>query len=167
MAASTAVVVLKTLHVLVASTWVGGTAVMNLVVFPQLRKASPAARGEVLGRLGKAGVRFGNVVGGLTILTGAALAYAMTGSFRLEGAWGRLVAVALLLALAVLYLLDFAIRPSLKMIEVLAKDVRPNEPLPLRLVFLQKRVAVTGAMGLTLLVLALVVMVAANLTAAP
>jgi len=149
----------KVLHVLIAATWLGTGIAMNLVVLPQIRKAGPAILRDLMPKLGEASLRFGNILGGLTFLTGLLLAYLQDGNLRFEGARGRMLVIVLAFNLTALFLLNYAIRPSMRAIAKISAGVRPGEAPPMQLVFFQKRIAINGMLILVLVVLAAAIMV--------
>jgi hypothetical protein len=157
----------KFLHVMLAASWLGLVAVHAVLVAPLLHASTPSTRREFAGRFMPVAIRWGNILGGFTLLTGLAVAYLATGSLRLGGTWGRLIAVALLLNLAVLYLLNIAVRRSWRAIRAGTEREPPELPPPARIAFLEKRVAVNIWLMLGLLAAAAFAMVLANVTGRP
>lgn len=151
--------VAKIVHVLVAATWMGYAISMNVFIAPKLRKLPPNIAGPVMGTLGPAGLKAGNILGGLTLLTGPLVLYLQAGALDFSGGRGRLLLAALLINLTALLLLNYAIRPTMKRLGELAKESRPGEPPSLLMMVLQKRLAINGAMMLLLIVSVAVMMV--------
>lgn len=152
---------LKAVHVLLAVVWVGASAYMSLVVSPLLMRSTPAARQEILGRLGPTNLRFANALGGLTLLSGFALYWVQRDGFPVADMTGKWVLTALLVNLSVLFLLNYALRPTLRTLERLQKEARPGEPPSPMAGLLMKRLTFTGRLMLLLLLGAVVVMVVA------
>src|SRR4029077_649715 len=74
---------LRTLHVLVAATWLGATAFVTLLLLPAMNEAG-ASGGQVMMGLHRKGLpAFFATVGGATVLTGIYLFWHFTGGFEL------------------------------------------------------------------------------------
>ncbi|MGH2628283.1 MAG: hypothetical protein ACRDHY_16715 [Anaerolineales bacterium] len=160
--------VINVLHVLVAATWVGAAVYGQVVMGPLMAKLTPLARREV-GAIGMpAGLKFGNAMGGFTLLTGLVLLHGflevrgLTWGTFYSDPWGKYVAFALIMNLLVLYLINFSVRPTLRALAKLMPEVDPEQPPPPNVVFLQRRLVFTSRLGVALLLLAAVVMVTAN-----
>lgn len=159
----TTVTVLKVVHVLLAATWFGASAYMNMAVMPQLTQSTPATRREFSGRLIPVGFRVGNIVGGLTLLTGVALYYVThAGTFDATTQSDKLVMFGAIATVAVLYLLNFSMRPLQRAMEKVAAASNPNEPPSHAMTMLQGRLKFTGMLMFFLLLLTAVTMVMAN-----
>jgi putative copper export protein len=99
------------LHVLGAAFWVGGYAVMALVVIPRL---ADGPREPIL-RLSLVAARLLSFSGGLTILAGLFLVARTRGYGRLLGGeWGAIVISTAILALALMAIGDAGLRPALR-----------------------------------------------------
>jgi putative copper export protein len=104
----------RTLHVLGAAAWVGGYAVMALVIVPLLAKGP----NEQVLRVALAATRVLSFSGALTILAGAFLVTRSRGYGQLfRGEWGGIVVTAIALALALLAVGDGGLRPALRRLE--------------------------------------------------
>jgi hypothetical protein len=157
------ITVVKVTHVLLAAAWVGQSVFMNAVVVPQLLQSTPGTRREFMGRLMPIGIRYGNIVGGLTLLSGLLLVYAMRGSFKLDGTWGKLVTFAFVGNLAILFLLNLTMKPTLKRMAKFQSEVKDaTAPPPPQVMFLQRRLMITSSTMLLIVVTVLAVMVMAN-----
>ncbi|MDP9373266.1 MAG: hypothetical protein M3Q65_12600 [Chloroflexota bacterium] len=98
-------------HVLGGATWVGGYALLALVIVPLLEREPSAA----LGRLAIAAVRVLTYAGTLTIGFGLALITRTRGFANLLGGeWGALVLASAATAVALLGIGDGALRPALR-----------------------------------------------------
>jgi hypothetical protein len=157
----------KFAHVALAASWLGLVAVHALIVAPLLRASTPATRREFAGRFMAAALRWGNILGGLTFLTGVVVTYMAAGNLRFQGDWGRYVAFALVVNLAVLYLLNIVVARSWRAVVALTERERPDLPPPARAVFLERRMIVNLWFSLFLLAFAAFSMVLADLTGRP
>jgi hypothetical protein len=159
-------VVTKILHVFLAVAWIGGVLYQQVLVGPVLQKASEEARAEVMAHLMPLSLRYNNAVGGFTLLTGIALV-SMHPNYGwgalLEVFWGRLVAFALIGTLAILYLINVAMRPTLRVIQEKMKDAAEGELGAGQVVqIMQKRLAFSSRLALIIGLAVLVAMVVAN-----
>lgn len=154
--------VVKFFHVIFAATWVGTGIYSGAVMGPAIMQSTPSTRREFMGRIAPVNMKWNNMMGGFTILTGLATWYLQRDAFTTDDLWSRLVVFSLIGALALLYLLNFALRPTLRAMEKVMTNTPPNEPPPPNLRFLQKRMAVTSGLMLLILVMVLAAMVAAN-----
>lgn len=135
------VLVIGFLHVLVAVAWVGQALTMTLLVNPVVRKATPASLGELMGRLGPASLKYGNVTGGLTLVTGLGYLFAKYGSFAAAGPY---IGFGFIVTIALLVLLNYAVRPTLRRLgEMAAQRQHPNAPPSMQQTILQVRLAFT------------------------
>lgn len=103
------------LHVLGAAFWVGGYAVMALVIVPLLRDGAH----EPVRRAALTTTRVLSFSGALTILTGALLVARSRGyDFVLRGGeWGGIVIIAAVLAVALMAIGDAGLRPALRRLD--------------------------------------------------
>lgn len=158
----------KVLHVTLAAAWVGGGALMYFVIRPLVDETTPPTRREVMGRLSPAVIKYTNILGGLTFLTGLALLdgalprRGLTWATLTDDPWGRLIAFGLILNLLALYLLNFSVRSSWRGIQKIQQEVGTTGDPPAALLFLVKRLGFTTTLLFFLVVIALVAMVAAN-----
>ncbi len=98
-------------HVLSGGVWVGGYALMVLVVVPLMAKGTH----EVLNSLAIRAVRVLTYAGMLTIAFGIVLISRTRGVGNLlHGEWGGIVIMCLVIAIALLGLGDGALRPALR-----------------------------------------------------
>ncbi len=98
-------------HVLGAATWVGGYALLAFLIVPMLGKGAS----ESLVRLAIAVVRFLTYAGTLTIAFGIVLITRTNGFGQLLGsAWGTLILIGIVLAVALLGIGDGALRPAIR-----------------------------------------------------
>lgn len=163
MHATGVIALVKVLHVLLAASWVGAAIYSLSTLKPVMMALAPSARGELMGRMMPASIRYYNIVGGLTILSGLALVYVMRDGFSgLDDSWGRMVMAGLLISVAVLAISGLAIKRSFRRLGEAMKDARPGEPPSMMAQILQKRIAIAQMGNTLLLVLAMVFMVAAN-----
>lgn len=99
------------LHVLGAAFWVGGYAVMALVVIPLLADGQH----EPIRRVALGATRVLSFSGTLTILAGAFLVARTRGYGRLLGGeWGAIVIACAVLAFALMAIGDAGLRPALR-----------------------------------------------------
>jgi putative copper export protein len=100
----------RSLHVLGAALWVGGYAVLALVILPALARYPQ----EPILRLAQAATRLLNVAGTLTIVGGLILVTRSRGyGFLLAGEWGGIVIGAILVAVVLMAVGDGALRRAL------------------------------------------------------
>lgn len=98
-------------HVLGGATWVGGYALLALVVVPILARE----RSATLGQLAITAVRVLTYAGTLTIALGLLLIGRTRGYAQLLGGeWGVLVLASLVVAVALMGIGDGALRPALR-----------------------------------------------------
>jgi putative copper export protein len=101
----------RALHLLGAAVWLGGYAVIGLIVAPALARE----RSEPLLRVALALVRLNSFAGTLTILAGLVLIARTRGfGLLLGGEWGGIVISAAVLAVALMALGDSGLRPALR-----------------------------------------------------
>ncbi|MBA3943999.1 MAG: hypothetical protein H0X37_05490 [Herpetosiphonaceae bacterium] len=98
-------------HVLSGGVWVGGYALLALVVVPLMATGT----NEVLNRLAITAVRILTYAGTLTIAFGIVLITRTRGvRSLLHGEWGMIVITCLVIAIGLLGLGDGALRPALR-----------------------------------------------------
>src|SRR5215204_1289694 len=98
-------------HVSSAAFWVGGFAVLALVIIPYLLRAPNGAVNDVAIRL----VRVLSFSGLVTLLSGFTLVYVTRGfGSILRGEWGGIIIGAIVLTIALGAIGDAALRPSLR-----------------------------------------------------
>jgi putative copper export protein len=103
--------VVRPAHVLGAAIWLGGYAVILLVIVPYLTRE----RNETVRQLGLATARVISMAGGLTILVGLVLIWRSRGySFLLAGEWGGIVISSFVVAFAMMGVGDSLLRPALR-----------------------------------------------------
>lgn len=155
---------LKVLHVFLAVLWVGG-GVFNLFLIQRLLAQSTLpTRREFSGRLFPAALRYFNAVGGFTLLTGAGLVSLHPHGWGglADTRWGRTILFSLIASLLVLYLLNVAIRPTIKALAKAAEEMPPGSEPPAGIRFLQARLRFALYLATGILLLILVLMVYAN-----
>ncbi|MGE3269658.1 MAG: hypothetical protein AB7P40_12985, partial [Chloroflexota bacterium] len=106
--------VVRTLHVLGAAVWLGGYAIMLLVIVPFLARE----RHEAVRQLAVTAARVISLAGALTIVAGLALiwrsrGYAYLFSGRI-GEWAGIVVTCFVLAFALMGVGDNGLRPALR-----------------------------------------------------
>ena len=98
-------------HVLSGAVWVGGYALLALVIIPAIRQDSSAT----LIRLAINAVRVLTYAGMLTIFFGIVLITRTRGFANIfKGEWGALVLTCLVIAIALLGIGDGGLRPALR-----------------------------------------------------
>ena len=98
-------------HVLGGAVWVGGYALLALVIVPLLERE----RSATLGRMAIAAVRVLTYAGTLTLGFGIALITRTRGFGSLFGGeWGALIIASFVTAIALLGIGDGALRPALR-----------------------------------------------------
>lgn len=160
--------IIRSLHVLLAATWVGTVAFLYLFLMRVLDDVGPAA-GPVMAGMGRRGISVLIAsVGGLTVLTGIWLYWRFTGGFdptasatmgaRVFGAGGAAGILALIIGGAVVG------RSAKKMGELLAAsaagtiDSSQRQALLTQVAALKRRMVIFGRVVLVLQVVALVCM---------
>lgn len=132
----------RSAHILGAAVWLGGYAVMLLVIVPCLTRE----RNETVRRLGMGTARIISVAGGLTILAGLVLIWRSRGySSLLLGEWGGVVISSFIVAFAMMGVGDSGLRPALRRLS-------PDDPATV------EPVRRWAAVGLTLGVLGVLLM---------
>jgi hypothetical protein len=154
----------KLIHVLAASLWIGAGVFNVFVIQRLLASAAPETRLDFGARVSNVGLRYVNAMGILTVLSGFLVLYLHPHPFGglTESTWGKLVLAGIVLSFAVLYLINFAIRPTMKAIAKVAAQVPADMPMPANLRFLMVRVRVTSIFNLLLMVSIFATMVGAN-----
>jgi putative copper export protein len=109
----------RALHVLGAAVWIGGYAVMLLVIVPGLaRERSDAVRALAL-----AAVRLISYASVLTVVAGLALIWRSRGyGFLLAGEWGGIVVSSLVLAIVLGAIGDAGLRPAIRRLDLEKPD---------------------------------------------
>ena len=108
-------------HVLAGAVWVGGYALLALVIVPILEKRPE----ESLIQIAINSVRVLTYTGMLTIFFGIILIMRTRGFARLfAGEWGMLIIVCFVIAIALLGIGDGALRPALRRIDQLNNGKR-------------------------------------------
>lgn len=100
-------------HVLSGAVWVGGYALLALLVVPIMAKYT----NELLNQLAITAVRILTYAGTLTIGFGIVLITRTRGvTYLLRGEWGAIIIVCIVIAIALLGIGDGALRPALRRI---------------------------------------------------
>lgn len=98
-------------HVLAGAIWLGGYALLALVIIPIMRRGT----NPVLDQLAMTAVRLLTYAGMLTIFFGVVLITRTRGTASLfTGEWGLLIGISFALAVALLGVGDGALRPALR-----------------------------------------------------
>ncbi|GAB4193273.1 MAG: hypothetical protein OHK0022_08030 [Roseiflexaceae bacterium] len=98
-------------HVLSGAFWVGGYALLALIVIPLMRRGA----NEALTQLTLAAVRALTYAGTLTIFFGVVLITRSRGTAALlRGEWGALIIASLVIAIVLLGIGDGALRPAIR-----------------------------------------------------
>ena len=162
--ADTLYAVTKFFHVLAASLWIGAGVYNVFVVQRILATAAPASRKDLGGRLFAASMRYVNAMGSLTILSGFVLVSLHPHGWNglRDSLWGKMVIAAIILSLAVLYLVNFAVRPTMKAVGKLQAQLPSDLPTPANLRFLMARMRITSIFNVVLMVGVFALMVGAN-----
>lgn len=162
--ADVAYALVKFIHVLAAALWIGAGVYNVFVIQRLLVTAAPETRRDFGARLFSASMRYINAVGGFTIVSGFALLYMHPNpmSGLTASTWGKLVLAAIILSFAVLYLLNFAVRPTMKAIGKISAEVPADLPMPANLRFLMARVRLTSIFNVILMVATFALMIGAN-----
>jgi putative copper export protein len=104
----------RSAHVLGAALWLGGYAIMLLVIVPYLARE----RNETVRHLALATTRIISFAGALTIVAGLALIWRSRGyGFLLVGEWGGIVISCFVLAFALMGVGDSGLRPALRRLD--------------------------------------------------
>lgn len=154
----------KFIHVLAAALWIGAGVFNVLVMQRLLATAAPETRRDFGARVVVATMKYINATGGLTILSGFVLLYLHPhpmGSLS-SSTWGKMVLAGILLSFAVLYLLNFAIRPTIKAIGKITAQLPSDLPPPANVRFLMARVRITSIFNVILIVATFGLMIGAN-----
>jgi uncharacterized membrane protein len=159
-------VIMAWLHIFTALGWTGAVMIFVMVVGPTMAKLSPPARGELAVKLIPRFVRYMASFGILTLAFGVGLAFLRVGDFSAfspSTVWGlRITTGASLALLALITGLTVTLPTGLKMVRLITSFQKsPEGQPPAELPRLQKRMARSGFAVMTLLILALIFMVAA------
>lgn len=159
-------VITKILHVFLAIAWVGAMVYLQVILMPLLNREDPEARARLMARVVPWNIKYSNWVGGFTVLTGVGLIsmnpYGIGWGDLTATYWGQLVLFSLIGALAILYLLNVAIRPSFRKIEELMEEADLEAGPSPAVTLLQKRVTFTSRLMLIIGLVIVAAMVAAN-----
>jgi len=162
--ADIAYALLKFIHVLSAALWIGAGVFNVFVIQRLLATAAPDTRRDFGARVFTASMKYLNAVGGVTVLSGFVLLYlhphgmaGLTGSL-----WGKMVLAGMILSFAVLYLINFAIRPTMRAIAKISAQMPSDMPMPANLRFLMARIRITSIINILLLGVTFGLMIGAN-----
>jgi putative copper export protein len=104
----------RSAHVLGAAIWLGGYAIMLLVIVPYLTRE----RNETVRQLALATVRIISFAGSLTIVAGLALIWRSRGyGFLFVGEWGGIVVSCFVLAFIMMGVGDSGLRPAIRRLD--------------------------------------------------
>jgi len=167
MASNFAMVIMAWLHIFTALGWLGAVMFFVMVLRPTMAKLSPPARGELVGKLMPRYARYVISFGVLTLIFGAILAlqevdgnlsaFSPATAWGLRMTWGMSFAV-----LALLTGLIVTLPTALKMGRLMSGlQTSPQGQTPPEILRLEKRISGSGFAVMTLLILALILMVAA------
>jgi len=162
--ADTFYAVTKFVHVLAAALWIGAGVFNVFVIQRLLATAAPETRRDFGARTFVATMKYLNAMGGLTIASGFVLLYRHPNpmSGLTSSTWGKLVLAGILLSFAVLYLINFAIRPTMKAIGKITAQLPADLPPPVNVRFLLARVRITSIFNVVLMVATFGLMIGAN-----
>lgn len=153
----------KTVHVLFAATWLGALAYASFVLAPTMARAPATIQREMGAMLLPKVPRVSNIVGGFTLLSGLVTLFLVQhGNWEaMENTRGRLITFALIINLAVLFLVNLSDRPTIRRIGKLMQEHEGGPP-SMQLVIYLKKLAVSRTIALVSVAVAVVVMVWAN-----
>jgi hypothetical protein len=154
----------KFVHVLSAALWIGAGAFNVLVLQRLLATAAPETRRDFGARVFTASMRYVNATGGMTVLSGFLLLYLHphTMANLTTSTWGKLVLAGMLLSFGVLYLINFAIRPTMRAIGKITAEMPKDLPPPASLRFLMARIRITSIFNVVLMLVTFALMIGAN-----
>lgn len=156
--------IVKFIHVLSAALWIGAGVFNAFVIQRLLATAAPETRRDFGARVIVATMKYVNATGGLTIVSGFTVLYLHPHpmSTLTSSTWGKLVLAGILLSFAVLYLVNFAIRPTIKAIGKITSQLPADLPPPANVRFLMARVRITSIFNVLLMVATFGLMIGAN-----
>src|SRR4051812_19943766 len=100
----------RSIHVLGAAFWLGGYAIVLVVIVPHLARE----RAESIRQLAIGAVRVLSISGTITILAGLVLIWRTRGyGFLFAGEWGGIVITCFVLAFALMGIGDSGLRPAI------------------------------------------------------
>jgi hypothetical protein len=147
------------LHILFAALWLGAAAFLTLYLLPALRQLGPAGS-ATMHSLDQRGLhRFMGANGGLSVLSGLFLYWALTAGFNpqaITSPMGMVYGIGGLAGLSAAVIGGAVIGRSIKRIDALNQD--PATAGSPELLALQSRVATASRLALGLLLVALVAM---------
>jgi putative copper export protein len=104
----------RTIHILGAACWLGGYAVMLLVIVPALAREP----GESIRLVALTTARVLSISGALTVLAGLALIWRTRGyGFLFAGEWGGIVVSSFVLAIVMGAIGDALLRPAIRRLD--------------------------------------------------
>jgi putative copper export protein len=149
-------------HAVLAAAWFGGTAFAVLAMQPLLRNATHPTRREFSGRFWIALIRFHNIAGGFTLLSGLVLFALHDDAWTTETRWAKIVWFGLIATLGMLYLVNTGLRSTNRAIEKVSQSIDPASEPPATLRLLQVRMGFTSRLILALQAVVLALMVYAS-----
>jgi putative copper export protein len=106
--------IVRSIHIFGAAVWLGGYALLLLIIVPALAREHTAA----LRALALAAARLLSIAGGLTVLAGLVLIWRTRGYGYLLGTeWGGIVITSFVLALALGAIGDAGLRPAIRRLD--------------------------------------------------
>jgi putative copper export protein len=105
----------RTIHILGAACWLGGYAVMLLVIVPALARE----HSETIRRIALTTARVLSISGAVTVLAGLALIWRTRGyGFLFGGEWGGIVVSSFVLAIVMGGIGDALLRPAIRRLDL-------------------------------------------------
>ena len=162
---------LRTLHVLLAATWLGATAFASLLLLPAVTEAGAAGGQVMIGLHRKGFPAFFAAVGGITILTGIYLFWQFTGGFEpaISGSHANIAFSVGGLAGLIALIIGGAVvgRSSKKVVEALEQaaktaDAGQKATLMMTAKELTRKMTTSGTVVLVCQVVALILMATAH-----
>jgi uncharacterized membrane protein len=159
--------ILTWFHIISVIGWSGAALTFLVSIRPTVAKFTPQASGEFILKTFPRFVRSVQVFTVFTLVFGPLLAYAMADGppnvFNLRSPWSIFVTLGASLGIVTFFIVFFVLTPTAKKIENIVRQMQqnPQQPPPAELGKLQKRLAIIPSVGVTLLLTAEVMMVAA------
>lgn len=107
--------IVRSIHILGAAVWLGGYALLLLVIVPALAHEPNAS----LRQLAVTSTRWLSIAGGLTVLAGLVLIWRTRGYgyLLIGGEWGGIVITSFVLAIALGAIGDAGLRPAIRRLD--------------------------------------------------
>jgi uncharacterized membrane protein len=159
--------ILTWFHIVSVIGWSGAALTFLVSIRPTVAKFTPQASGEFILKTFPRFVRSVQVFTVFTLVFGPLLAYAMSDGppniFNLRSPWSIFVTIGASIGIATFLVVFFLLTPTSKKLGNIVRQMQqnPQQPPPAELKALQKRLSLIPPLGVTLLLLAEVMMVAA------